>query len=697
MTQAPMPAVIHQAVHGYRDGHRLLRSSVTLTANAARAMLILSDISGQSMQRGFDEYLTGYPLAGTGYYVVAKTWYAPEMDRPGCVWTHSLLVPREHLGEVDLASLLQYFARPRDADALACFGEELKVSEGSPECSVLYPRIEPALEAVVRAVFEQDRPVIVPADTASQVEPAVFLCWHLLWAAGRRAFSFCTGALNLRSLGGELLDLQVVPKQLPAAVWRRSAASAVILDLRAASLQSDDWLRLATFPSNDSDSGLRGWIERAAGNATGRTALPLLTRMYQLAREAGGSPLVLFREVLSDPTIDSGSRKQLLTQLFEDLQPYADPSRHPAKWRKQLLEQVATENDLALSKAVVTLLVEQPARLFKESRHEAVKMITFLLRSKLSPAGEQILRESIALVEPSDVPGLCEAYPACASTIVRFNPMLASSTEVWRAAAHDARDLFRSLAGTNLSEEQTKLIVAAAIASNSDGLAEEVVEFGGQLAVDAALDSMRLSPGRRTHAWRVVLAKRGGEIFTWLSRQGTPVMDSLEVVTWFLDPCTRTHRKAYADLWERALASPSCVATSRVASFGLALALADRSRAQLVSKCFQSVYDSLASEGLDQDAWNWLRDLSPPSSWWRDWDKCERVAFAVAGTLARSDAPLDLVFATARTKDALKKVVSGLDDDRDRRKYLKGLRRSCRANPSVGTALQRELLLGDSD
>src|SRR3990172_1339558 len=107
------PASIHQAVHGYRDGHRLLSSSSPLSADATRAMLVLSDMSGPSMQPGFDEYLTGYPLPGSEFFVLAKTWYAPEMQRPGCVWTHSLLIPRAQVSNVTTACLLEMFRRPQ--------------------------------------------------------------------------------------------------------------------------------------------------------------------------------------------------------------------------------------------------------------------------------------------------------------------------------------------------------------------------------------------------------------------------------------------------------------------------------------------------------------------------------------------------------------------------------------------------------
>ena len=89
---------IHQALHGYHDGHTLLGSSREFPADVRRTMLVLSDMSGQSMEPGFESYFTGYPLEGEGFYAFAKTWHAAEMPRSGCVWTHTLLLPFSELG-----------------------------------------------------------------------------------------------------------------------------------------------------------------------------------------------------------------------------------------------------------------------------------------------------------------------------------------------------------------------------------------------------------------------------------------------------------------------------------------------------------------------------------------------------------------------------------------------------------------------
>src|SRR5579862_1649963 len=110
------PFVIHQLVHGYEEGHRLLASSAQLPKEAVRLITVLSDLSGPEVYPDFEEYLTGYPLLDLRQFVFAKTWYAEEMPRPGCVWTHSLVIDFDDLdGIEDLRRLISLFRRPTAA------------------------------------------------------------------------------------------------------------------------------------------------------------------------------------------------------------------------------------------------------------------------------------------------------------------------------------------------------------------------------------------------------------------------------------------------------------------------------------------------------------------------------------------------------------------------------------------------------
>ena len=80
VVQAPQ---LHQALHGYADGHRQLALSTTLRPRDQKRLLALSDISGPGAHLSEDGYLTGYPLTESGYFALGRTWPAPEMPRPG--------------------------------------------------------------------------------------------------------------------------------------------------------------------------------------------------------------------------------------------------------------------------------------------------------------------------------------------------------------------------------------------------------------------------------------------------------------------------------------------------------------------------------------------------------------------------------------------------------------------------------------
>ena len=104
---------LHQALHGYAEGHRQLAASVALKQRDVKTMLVLSDLSGPGAQIDEAGYLTGYPLTDSKKYALARTWAAAEMRRPGCVWTHTLLIDFADLATLaDTAELLALFRRP---------------------------------------------------------------------------------------------------------------------------------------------------------------------------------------------------------------------------------------------------------------------------------------------------------------------------------------------------------------------------------------------------------------------------------------------------------------------------------------------------------------------------------------------------------------------------------------------------------
>ena len=85
---------IEQMLFGYNNGHALINTSLKKQLIRQRDVDLLSDVSGIGK---FNNYITCYPICEDGYYVFAKTWYADEMQRPGCVWTHVILIMFEDM------------------------------------------------------------------------------------------------------------------------------------------------------------------------------------------------------------------------------------------------------------------------------------------------------------------------------------------------------------------------------------------------------------------------------------------------------------------------------------------------------------------------------------------------------------------------------------------------------------------------
>lgn len=110
--------LIHQTLHGYNQGHTLLASSFSLPSVDDDMLKVMSDWTEYSGDvNGDSSYIMGYPLADGKYYAIAKSWYADEMPRPGCVWTHTFLVDLEQLdNDFDFRQLFSLFKRPENDD-----------------------------------------------------------------------------------------------------------------------------------------------------------------------------------------------------------------------------------------------------------------------------------------------------------------------------------------------------------------------------------------------------------------------------------------------------------------------------------------------------------------------------------------------------------------------------------------------------
>ncbi|WP_316801592.1 hypothetical protein [Pedobacter frigidisoli] len=201
---------VQQTIHGYKEGHTLLSSSLDLTIGERKELQLLSDYSGTGIESSFSEYITGYPLSNSKYYALAKTWYASEMPRPGCVWTHTLLIEISAIWTIkNFELLLGAFKRP----AKEMVNKKIEPIEFSiSELSNRKLRPTPRQYAVSCSLYSNDKPLIIYSNAETEFQKDILTIWTYQWPRLKRNFSFCTGSIALRSIGKEFFDLQVMPE-----------------------------------------------------------------------------------------------------------------------------------------------------------------------------------------------------------------------------------------------------------------------------------------------------------------------------------------------------------------------------------------------------------------------------------------------------------------------------------------------------
>ncbi len=113
--------MLGQLVFGYDEGHRLLGGSRELNPRTLATLLGATDASPGKEGR----LVTAMPLRSEGLYAICFTWRAPEVSRPGAVWSHVLLAPMEFIAQASDPYVLAEFARRPSPSSLKTYRSDL--------------------------------------------------------------------------------------------------------------------------------------------------------------------------------------------------------------------------------------------------------------------------------------------------------------------------------------------------------------------------------------------------------------------------------------------------------------------------------------------------------------------------------------------------------------------------------------------
>jgi len=602
-----MTPTINQALHGYNDGHRLIASSISLSSADARTMIVMSDLSGAGVKPEVTGYLTGYPLEGAGKYVLARTWAAPEMPRPGCVWTHSLIIENADLAALkSAAGLLTSFRRPDAALAKTEYSSPTTIPvEDVPVRRVLLTLRE---REIVNALYAAPEKLIVAeADDTEEDERLLTAIWMQQWPRLRRAFGFCTLAGMDRSKKGTRVDIQLTPSTdrqmrskfpnsvVPSEVLSEPALEPLLVDLEGSE-----------------PTQVREFLRKTGGDVEGgRQAMLPLCRMYSSLFASSRPDLRSAVSALA--TLDAfGSRqaRSLRTLVARRaVEEVDDLDDTVFDFVVGSIEQTAGKADpaIAADRIAMTLWRRSPDRFFDALDAGGV------IGGGATEALSAISAEEL-------VKGLMSA-PHLADRVAKRRPDIMSRTEFWLLDTADV-NLLDFVHADQLGRVAPALLEAGVTAAaplivsrmEPGPLAAILADAIGRPALDAWLSTL----ADRSDIAAGVLASgrivdRG--IVIRLARMSEPdnVPNDYGEDPWLI--AVRATRKGVGQPDEDFL---SAFLMSR------ALGRRSRSQAELIRFTYTTVYRALEQSRLSRDA---ERLVTERLNWggWFSWDNCSRL------------------------------------------------------------------------
>lgn len=204
--------IIEQTLYGYNKGHGLLASSFPVRPNNNSSLMsVLSDWTGFRNELGEDSYMTFYPLSNGEKYAFAKTWYAEEMERPGCVWTHTLIVDLKEMDRnFDFRVLDDFFRRPQKDD-YEFYQHKIEIDNFETRNSnVVFNMFDDtSLLVLYLLLLGNNKNLFIYMDKAQRAYQA--LCFYLLQYLPLdmlKWISLSTGSASRRKLGSEDFSIQ---------------------------------------------------------------------------------------------------------------------------------------------------------------------------------------------------------------------------------------------------------------------------------------------------------------------------------------------------------------------------------------------------------------------------------------------------------------------------------------------------------
>ena len=635
---------LEQALFGYRGGHRRLASSTSFAPGDERFLVRMTDLSGSRSMPGFEDYISGYALPSGTAYIFAKTWYAPECERPGCVWTHVIVIQHHDWPEITPDAICELFRRPSvEKASFDRYSDWLDADFRLP-----HKRKDHSLrlsEDIIQALYSDDRPIVI-SESEKRVDLTSLLMSLVFQRplAMRMALSFCTGSLSFLETANGPVRIQVMPfriarqvrqdvHQLPAEensqvpCW----AEFLVRDLE----DEDATLKKLFFPFQQTEVSF------------GEKEAVAVIRSLAEAR-------VLFEDIRK-PTKMAESALHRIAELFPGSNEQVEFKRsvvaavaETSNGRRALLQFVFEAGEAVASLESAQRQVLSVIPLFSQEEPEAA--LEFLSTILFQPHGShfigEVIQRLVSEVRLLDIGVPRPLDPQVLFAIGREQKELISMPGFWllQRSFEESTELAETLA-EDLGED---FVLAGLLAADRFDLLIRMLRMRGERG---AHEAFRLAGG--------LSLKNSGDHIRVRALRGE-VLDFAQAIAWgkassmrplndaqlYILASSNVEPKRLVDLvpeLDTWIGTLDALSTDPDRIFAIAVFLACGEELmdgwKLFKKSFDVIHHAVAEKSIAPDWWWLIKSRLPSLAIWEKWDKCERLRRGAVDSILRRGLP----------------------------------------------------------
>ena len=620
--------IIHQTLHGYQQGHSLLASSTELSQADKKRMSKLSDWTEYT--RGGDSdasYITAYPLSDSPYYVVAKTWYAYEKERPGCVWTHSLLIDTTAIDILfDFRALMGCFVRPMSDDANQYnyeepleFAQDLLPNEAAAPLNIQVP----SLAYWTEKLLTNEENIVLSASSSSIDNQILLLSFLSHLPIGiSQSMTFCSGTARMRTLDGIPFSWQIT------SVSKKSIPSVNKLYAK--------------------DKDEHGWFGFLAESILGGgNEIPIL--MMKFAHDIGAglqkmqTVIEIFRD-LENVQGDGNDGEQQFTEMVKKMARAFPNSDDGVSFKASILSQGISSYFVDEQTFIVKMTSTAELKAFDYSSfglldrasiyssEHSIEKVAGLATEILNSCSRTDIREKVlgTLYKPyngEEQRLLLADYPEYYIYVAEQHPQLLDST-VWIEAE---TGMFKKLLKSFLDQHHSydtqvwENAFVRLISERIDVSDSELNQFAVHIpVVQKIMDSVNTGLSLPDE-YIAYCSRMSMQVYEWMRGQQTLARQSIGIVIHAIPADADMVKRSASSDWSALLTSIRSNISIELAIylFVLAYNLPDSKGAFLFyKKGFYPIYVTAAENRLSEEDWGKIAWYCPKPLFGWEWDRC---------------------------------------------------------------------------